>query len=90
MSKFIFDHVDNLEYHTDSQKNLTFNPTRKFTFDDGCIKSLRQNHRDFYKNIAERYIKNEQLFTAEAYNNDYIVLNKALVNINGSRVRVSN
>ena len=83
MSKFIFDHVDNLEYHTDSQKDMIFNPTRKFTFDDGCIKSLRQNHRDFYKNIAERYIKNEQLFTTESYNNDYIVLNKALVNING-------
>ena len=45
MSKFIFDHVDNLEYHTDSQKDMIFNPTRKFTFDDGCIKSLRQNHR---------------------------------------------
>lgn len=83
MTNFIFDYADSLEYHENITSEITFTESAEFTFDEGCIDALRNNHRESYRHIAERYSKNERIFDIEPYTNDYIVLDHALVSANG-------
>lgn len=89
MSKFIFDNIDKITFnnnnnYTSNQINeIRFDNNKIFTLDQDCLNSLKNNHRDSYKIVAERYIKNREIFELESYNNDYITLRNSHVNNNG-------
>jgi len=81
MSDYIFDNINSIS--NTKLNNDIFNSSSIFSFDDECLKSLQNNHRESYKDLAKRYIKKEQLFDIESYKNDYIILNNCFVNNNG-------
>lgn len=82
MSDFIFDKIRNT-IENKSSNIYEFKNTASFILDEGCLKSLMLNHRQVYNNIASKYNTNDTIFEIEKYNNDYIELEKAFVNING-------
>ena len=85
MSKFIFDNINSIKYNESNNQynSIIKNNTLIFQLDEDCLKSLKNNHRESYKKIAERYIEHKIPFDIEKYNNDYIVLNDSFVNKNG-------
>lgn len=85
MRTFIFDSTNMIKYNKENDEYDTtiFNNTSEFSLDNDCLKSLKNNHRESYKTIADRYMKCENIFDIEKYNNDYIILEKSFVNTNG-------
>ena len=89
MSKFIFDSKNIIKYNeldnslSNELDNDIFKKTSIFSLDNDCLKSLKNNHREMYKNIAERYIEDKKIFDIEKYNNDYMIIYKSFVNNNG-------
>lgn len=83
--KYIFDYIDNKKIFklNDNINDDNFIYNKSFTFDNECLNSLKSNHRDSYKQIANNYINNKNIFDIETYNNDCIILNNASVNNNG-------
>lgn len=84
MTSFIFDHIDNLNYQSNSSldENI-FEKFSRFILDKESIISLKNNHRESYKLIANNYNTKKNIFEIEPYKNDYIILNKSLVNNKG-------
>ena len=83
MSKFIFDNAHKYQHHINTNNDTSFNRHSQFTFDNGCLSSLMSNKRESYKQICERYKLNKPIFHIDNYDNDYIKLTNAFVNING-------
>ena len=84
MTAFIFDNIDNLNYHSNPTINDDiFVKNSQFILDKGSITSLANNHRASYKLIAKKYNTKQTIFEIDPYKNDYIILTKSIVNTNG-------
>ena len=84
--KFIFDsptYMSSLHINKENNIKFIFNKQSYFSLDTDCIHALQINHRNEYKDLANRYTNKNTLFDIEMYKNDYIIISDSIISNTG-------